>query len=191
MQYDCTKRVFRKFVVKSEVDWRAINVFKCCSLMRSNLLERHFRIVATGEFAVKFEDLPFPPHLIKKPGRKLSFAKKRERSTSRSYSFEEHQPMGIDPLLAQLPNTISRNLPPNEILTKGQVEIHKELANATIKRYTDIIQIYQNYKTLFSAASLIYPGPALEVSKYGAILEVMQDEVNMTIMVLTGHSCPD
>ena len=188
IQYDGAKRVFRMFLVKSGLDWRGINVFKCCVILRKVLLEANFRIVSTGE-SVRFEDVPVPRHLVRKKSsrRKISFVKKKK---SKSYTFDWDQSPEVDPLVAQLPNTLIQNSScGRQLLTQDQIDSQKEAANIAINRYTDIVQTYHNYKSLFNAAAEI--GPSMGESKYGAILELMQDEVNMTAMVLTGQCCPD
>jgi len=97
----------------------------------------------------------------------------------------------IDPLLAQLPKSASlkKSNTADQPVSKKQMQRQKELGNASINLYTEVIQCYQNYKTMMQTAQS-WEGSRLE-ARYGEIMDTMQEEVMMANMILTGQCSPD
>ncbi|KAL5252660.1 hypothetical protein ACHWQZ_G015441 [Mnemiopsis leidyi] len=176
-EYEAAKEQFRKFIAKSDIDYRSVSFLKCCQLMRASLLAAQFKIVGAGE-NVMFDDLPFKP---KRGFTTLTLKKKKS-----SKKLED-----IDPLLAQLPKSASlkKSHTADQPLSKKQMQRQKELGNASISLYTEVVQCYQNYKTMMQTAQS-WQGSQLEAS-YGDCMDTMQDEVMMGNMILTGLCSPD
>ena len=97
----------------------------------------------------------------------------------------------IDPILSQLPKsaTLKKANTADQPLSKKQMQRQKELGNAAVNLYTEVIQSFENYKTLMQAAQS-WEGSKLD-SKYGNIMDDMQEEVMMANMILTGQCSPD
>ena len=145
--------------------------------MRASLLAAQFKIVGAGEH-VMFDDLPF------KPKRSISTLSLKRKKSSKKLD-------DIDPLLAQLPKSASlkKSHTADQPLSKKQMQRQKELGNASISLYTEVIQSYQNYKTMMQTAQS-WQGSKLE-ARYGESMDSMQDEVMMANMILTGLCSPD
>ena len=158
--------------------FRSVSFLKCCQLMRISLTAANFKIIGAGEH-VMFDDLPYK---LKRGISKLSLKKKK------SSKKIEH----IDPLLAQLSAksaSLKKGNTADQPLSKKQMQRQKELGNAAINLYTEVIQCYQNYKTMMQTAQS-WEGAKLE-PRYGDSMDTMQEEIMMATMILTGQCSPD
>ena len=173
-QYEHYKEAFRKYIVKSDVEWTSVPFLKCCLFMRNYLLSAFFQIVGSGEH-VLFDDL-IPPTNNKKAS-----TKKKLKAVVK-----------MDPILAQLPNTLSMKQDAHKVsVSKKFVQRQKSVANTAITMYTSIVQSYDNYKTLFVAVNETYDGTFSRLSEYSNVMETMQNEIMMATMILTGLCMPD
>lgn len=146
--------------------------------MRVTVLAAQMQIIGTGDKVVF--DAGKKPNSKSKRG---SFVKKMTLKKSKSQGAP-----AFDPILAQLPKSRTLKRQTAEPLSKKNLNRQKEVADASIGLFTEVVQCYENYKSLLNTAQK--EGSKLE-PRYPDILEEMQDEIMVSNLVLTGLCSPE
>ena len=155
--------------------------------MRESLIAAQFKITGAGELPL-FEDVT-PNKKFKKGVSKLTSVlrlKKKKSSKKNGNSDFLTAQVSEGSSLKQFGTESTLSEQP---LSKKQIQRQKELGNAAINLYTEVIQCYQNYKTMMQTAQS-WEGAKLE-PRYGDSMDTMQEEIMMATMILTGQCSPD
>ena len=159
--------------------FRSVNFFKCCGLMRSTLITAQFTISGTGDNVV-FDERPLK---LKKAANKIKLSLRFIRKTKKSGKDVASNNSVVAPSTEN--SALNKGDPAEQTQSKTEMENQKEQSHTAIKLYTEIIQCYQNYKTMIETA-LNSEGSRLE-TRYRDCWDSMQDEIMRASMILTGQ----